>query len=586
MQFQLGLSCISSNFFYFLLLENGTIKSASQTIERSISYFDSALQVYTLQTFPEEWAITNLSLGLTYIINSSFKDDYIKEGIGCINNSLQVFTQQEFPMQWAFAQQYLAMASSQIKQEEKIENWQQSFSYYQNALQIFTIQSFPQQWAFIQILLGNLYSEKLTEKNDNYYWGKTIFCYQSALQVLTPQEFPDQCFFVSANLGNLAFEKGHWKLAIKSYDLAIQAIEILRNETQLEKQRQQHQEIAITMEIYQKIIQSYLNLGQSNKAIEYIERSKARNLVELLATRNLYPKGNISLDIIAELDRLRREIATEQKRLSNKPEQTFLNILLEENRGISQFNEQDDSYLQQLKQELEQLITHHIAPIDPTFSLTQKVNSISFEEIKNLLDEQTAIIQWYITHEQIFAFIITSNCQQPIVKKLPDKDVKKFFKRIFAYLSLYTTKKKWWHRQLTSRLTDFAKILHLEEIIAYIPSTQYQKIILIPHLFLHYLPIHALFLNNGTCLLDHYSVTYNPSCQLLQTIQNRYNSNNLDEQNLGLENNLLFGIQNPSQDLIYTDIEVSAIRKMFQPKDYILVKEQATKTNFKNNHNL
>ncbi len=51
---------------------------------------------------------------------------------------------------------------------------------------------------------------------------------------------------------------------------------------------------------------------------------------------------------------------------------------------------------------------------------------------------------------------------------------------------------------------------------------KYTQITLIPHLYLHLLPIHAFPLTDGKCLLDHFEqVKYAPSCQLLQLIKNR-----------------------------------------------------------------
>ncbi|MDJ0519806.1 MAG: CHAT domain-containing protein [Trichodesmium sp. MO_231.B1] len=111
--------------------------------------------------------------------------------------------------------------------------------------------------------------------------------------------------------------------------------------------------------------------------------------------------------------------------------------------------------------------------------------------------------------------------------------------------------------------------MHLDEIISHIPQ-QCQKIILIPHRFLHLLPIHAFILNDGSYLLDHYEVTYSPSCKLLQLIKNQQRPN--------FEK--LFAIQNPTEDLIYTDLEVETISSYFDSAE-ILAKEKATKTTFK-----
>jgi CHAT domain-containing protein len=89
------------------------------------------------------------------------------------------------------------------------------------------------------------------------------------------------------------------------------------------------------------------------------------------------------------------------------------------------------------------------------------------------------------------------------------------------------------------------------------------QLILIPHLFLHLFPLHALPItsqkskvksqNNedSRCLLDLFrgGVSYAPSCQLLQQLQQRKRP---DFQSL-------FAIQNPTEDLDFTDLEVETI---------------------------
>ena len=102
--------------------------------------------------------------------------------------------------------------------------------------------------------------------------------------------------------------------------------------------------------------------------------------------------------------------------------------------------------------------------------------------------------------------------------------------------------------------------------------------LLIPHRTLHVFPLHALPLVVSNCyLLDKFSqgVRYAPSCQLLQISQKQQRPNFTN----------LFAIQNPSQDLIYTDLEVETIRSFFS-QNQVLVKQAATKTALSKAHNL
>ncbi|MFM6897578.1 MAG: hypothetical protein ACKPKF_09895, partial [Microcystis panniformis] len=259
----------------------------------------------------------------------------------------------------------------------------------------------PEDWARSQNNLGAAYLYRIRrERADNLELA--LAAYNQSLEVYTPTAFPIECLLTGRNLGNTANLIEDWETAIKGYNLAIEAVE----NTQLEALNPQRQQeiLSEAMDVYHGIVQSYLNLNQKDRALEYVERSKTRYLVQLLTDRDIYPKGNIPPTIITELDRLRRAIIGEEQRLAIQ-EQT-------RNRGeILTLDQQrqpilnDYTHLNHLKQELNQLIDREITPIDPTFSLTQKVESIPLSEIQSLIDQDTAILEWYIAGDSIMAFI-------------------------------------------------------------------------------------------------------------------------------------------------------------------------------------
>lgn len=136
----------------------------------------------------------------------------------------------------------------------------------------------------------------------------------------------------------------------------------------------------------------------------------------------------------------------------------------------------------------------------------------------------------------------------------------------------YYEQKDQWRNNLGEKLKELALILHIDEILTLIPK-HCNQLILIPHQFLHLLPLHALPVNQNTAsyssLLDLFphGVSYAPSCQLLQQVQQR--------QRPGFQS--LFAIQNPTGDLNYTDLEVQVIQSYFNTSN-VLKKTAATLT--------
>ncbi|MEM1171140.1 MAG: CHAT domain-containing tetratricopeptide repeat protein [Cyanobacteria bacterium P01_H01_bin.35] len=636
----------------------------AENLEQAIDCFYQSLKIYTKESFPEDWATTQNNLGNAYRQRiKGDKDENMEMAIACLEKSLEVYTKQDFPFKWAEIQNNLGNAYRQRIRGDKAENLEQAIAYFKRVLEVYTQTDLPLQWAETKNHLGNAYQERIKgdkaenleqaiaclEKSLEVYtqqdlplqWAETqnnlaivygnrikgnraenlemaITDFQNSLQIFTPENLPIECLTVSHNLGDLYFQEAKWEFAIEAYKIAIKAVEISCSWAVTEIRRQEIISQVIT--IYYSTVESYINLEQIDQAIEYVELSKNRTLVELITNRDLYPKGDISPTVIQKLDRLRREIVFEEKQLAIK--QNNRELRTESERLQPQLT--DCSKLNQLQQELDELISREITPIDPAFKLTQKVEPITFQEMPNLIDEQTAILEWYITDNQIITFITTHHYNQPQILQFcfvdinslkieresclkedveqevinsrikilsyqtttssqisvnknflfQDKDAfDEFVAPINKYLNLYHFRKQQWIDELPFYLRNFAQILRLDEIISHIPQ-QCQKIILIPHRFLHLLPIHAFILNDGSYLLDHYEVTYSPSCKLLQLIKNQQRPNF----------NKLFAIQNPTNNLSYTDLEVEKISSYFDSAE-ILAKEKATKTAFKTYNN-
>ena len=495
-----------------------------------------------------------------------------------------VFTQSTFPELWATTQNNLGIAYSDRIEGDKAENIEKAILCYQDALTVRTRNQFPQQWAMTQNNLGNAYWERIEgDKAENI--EKAILCYQDALTVRTPTTLPIDCLQTARNLGDLLLEIKRWQEAIKAYDKAIQAVELSRSWAANDNRRQQILENAIL--VYFNIVQACINNEQPEKAIEYAERSKARNLVELLANRNLQPKGNVPEKIINKLEYLRDKIATEQQYLFNKTQDTNTNADENQRKAENQKQEKTRQRLQQLQQvQLDKLIKIEIQRYDPYFSLTQKVKPIKFEEIESLLDKRTAIIEWYIIADKIIAFIITPKPQflffgkrkgSVSVWESQPEDLDALFDWANKYLQDYYNeeenqnqedKNKQWENNLNERLEELAEILHIDELITKIPQNCH-RLILIPHRLLHIFPLHALEVKNKSLLeLFPGGVSYAPSCQLLKLAKNQKRP---DFQSL-------FTIKNPTEDLIFTDLEVDKISSDFQQKQTLSGKE-ATKDN-------
>lgn len=527
----------------------------SDNIEKAISCYQKALQIRTVENFPYEWAITQNNLATAYIERTKGNRlENLERGIVYYQEALKVFTIDTFPYEWAITKKNLAIVYSERTKGDKAENLEIAISYLQEALKVITLKSFPYDWSKIQHNLAKIYSERIKEDKVNNI-EKAAQLYRNSLQIWTSESFPLEYIQTGKNLGDLGFTNTNWKIALEGYSIAIEALETSRTWTFAEIRRSEIMEESIGL--YQNIIQVYINIGQTDKAFEYCDRSKAKTLVEILATRDIYPKGDIPKDIIKELDRLRREIVVENKNLLNQEYRRFNHneyLLIEEKKTLqSQFS--DYSHLNKLIKELEELIVNYILPTDPSFNLTQKLDPIRFDEIKNLIDDKTLILYWYLVNDKLYTFIIDNNVFQPILLEISSDNLRELNILANKYLELALNTNIKIHKQLSLLLNQLSQHLFSSEIISYILSIQRSKLIIIPHGFLHLFPIHAFYIEDRRSLIDFFKegISYLPNCQILKLVKQQNNSS---------WNNFL-GIYNTDIFIGYSGYEIKNISRYF-----------------------
>ncbi|NQE36930.1 CHAT domain-containing protein [Microcoleus asticus] len=565
----------------------------AQNIELAIASYNKALSVYTRDAFPQDWAMTQNNLAAAYYSRiRGEKAENIEVAIASYTAALSVYTRDAFPEKWALTQHNRAVAYRNRIRGEKAQNIELAIASYNKALTIYTPDAFPENWAMTQNNLAEAYYSRIRgEKAENI--ENAIALYHNALTIRTREAFPQGHTETLSNLGNLYRSNQQWQLAYDTYAPAIETVEFLRGEIQSADESKQ--KLAEEWnELYLVMVEVCIKLQRYTEAVEYAERSKARNLVELLANRDIKPKGNIPETVLNELSRLGREIEAEQRQLDIEQINRNSNgsrILGERSLKIDSLTtSRDSTHLTKLRKQLDELIAHEITSIDPDFSLTQKVKPILYKDIQTLIGENTAILEWYIIGDKFLTFIITPQSPTPIIWQSSTADFEALINWENEYQKDYKEIKPQWKQKLASRLQNLAEILHLDEILKNIPKPC-DRLILIPHRFLHLLPLHALPISHESdfesrctdeidssitvslsksesCLLDLFpgGVSYAPSCQLLQQAKQRQRPNFSH----------LFAIANPTKDRYLLELQSANIRHKFKSNDF-LAKDDANK---------
>ncbi|MEG4541412.1 tetratricopeptide repeat protein, partial [Microcoleus sp. Aus8_D2] len=472
-----------------------------ENMELAIAAFEASLEIWTRDAFPEDWAIIQNNLGSAYhdrIIGE--KADNLELAIAAFESSLSIRTRDIFPFEWAKNNNSLGDVYLDRITGEKVDNLEQAIATYKASLEICTREAFPSEWARSQNSLAAGYLYRIRgEKADNLELA--IAAFKASLEINTRDAFPINNAITLYNLGFTYHNNSQLPEAYNTFNSAIETVELMRSEIIIGGEADRQKLAEEWNKLYQSMVEVCLDMENPTAALEYIERSKTRNLVELF----------------------------------------------------------------------------HKAR-----SLPEKLQRITFTEIRTLLAENEAILEWYITYNGFKVFLITRDSPQPDVWQSSSQDLQALEELQHEYLDDIKDEEKYdnWKNQLETRLEKLAQILHIDEIIARLPENC-QKLILVPFRYLHLFPLHALTSSRQKAdktvetgyLLELFpgGVRYTPSCQLLQLSQ---------RENLTAEDSSpskFFAIQNPTEDLDFTDIEVEAIAKSFNPAE-ILSRQNASKT--------
>jgi tetratricopeptide (TPR) repeat protein len=160
------------------------------------------------------------------------------------------------------------------------------------AIIVFTQQAFPTDWARIQNNLGIAYCQRIRgNRADNLELA--IRYYLAALEIRTPEAFPRDYVNTMANLGFVYQFSQQFNSAYDSFAHAIDMLESLRSEivsgSGIAEDKQKLAEE--WNKLYQGMVEVCLVLDNPAKAIEYVERSKAHHLAELIASHHLSSTG-------------------------------------------------------------------------------------------------------------------------------------------------------------------------------------------------------------------------------------------------------------------------------------------------------
>lgn len=351
------------------------------------------------------------------------------------------------------------------------------------------------------------------------------------------------------DLGNLKwialFERG--AVEVKNGDLAkatdlykksVDEIELQRSHINTETSKIGF--VGDKHEVYRQLIAALIALKRVDEAFEYVERSKSRALVDVLASkRDFAVQDRDPENVKVALSQL--EIASQSARIQDRGPLSDPEVGGTRNLAIAR------SRLQTAAPQLAALVT---------------VSAVPKDEIKEHLGSDEALVEYYGQNDDYYVFVLDRQGLQ--VVKLEPKNLERQVRELRAAVQQVGSD-EW--RAKARELYDIVWQPVAEQVAA-------RKIILVPHGILHYLPFAALIARDGSYLADHNAVRFLPSASVL-----RFLRPSLPKGQAPL---LAFGdpdLGDPGYDLRYAEEEAKAVAAIY-PGSQVLLHKEASKSNF------
>ncbi len=308
--------------------------------------------------------------------------------------------------------------------------------------------------------------------------------------------------------------------------------------------------------IYEQMISLCVRMGRLEDTFEYIERSKSRALVDMLSH---------SLDSIGPREASEdehKEVAIHKGNLDILKSQ--LKALYLEG-GSGEFDkERATESKETLVEELAQLEGAYQAAFqelkmkDPAWASLVSVDVISINDVQDILDSRTLLIELYQTGEETIIFAVRKDTAPSLIKIPIDVDAEA--ERLYGLISNLLegkgidTRSHDYIRGIKQPLSHFYE-LFITPLLDLLKDIDH--LVIIPHYFWHYLPFHALYDNAlKEYLIDKCSVSYAPSATAL-SVYMKNNSSSPPKSPSALI------LANPSKDLPFAEGEAERIKNRF-----------------------
>jgi len=311
-------------------------------------------------------------------------------------------------------------------------------------------------------------------------------------------------------LGSLAVAHGYAYEAFDNYDRAIQELERLRGRLMVEFRVGFLEDKSV---IYEDAVELCLETNRPLRGLEYAERAKSRALLDLLAQRL-----DLSVQARAETD---RPLVTELLRLRAERDRLYRRWESDGDSGERGWttSDSDRQRAQQNVLALEKQITalwHRLLIHNADYARDAALWQVRTEPIQPYLPPGCLLIEYFVVHHQLVVFLVTRKSVHCV--RLPGElvQVQQLIQWLWLNLKIVPRSSPSQLVDLENKACELLQRLY-DLVIRPLGDelSKYDRLIIVPHGPLHYLPFHALH-DGQAYLLERHEISYLPNASFLR----------------------------------------------------------------------
>lgn len=193
------------------LVALGKPEIGTELFERAVTGYRAALQIFTLERHPEQWAhaMNDLGVALVALAERETGSKRLEEAVSVYRGALEERTRGRAPLAWAMTQNNLGVALATIgERESSTIRLEEAIIAYRAALGERTRDREALVWAATQNNLANALVRLYKLQGEHKHLDEGIATYRLALEERTRNRVPLQWAHTQRNLGGALIERG------------------------------------------------------------------------------------------------------------------------------------------------------------------------------------------------------------------------------------------------------------------------------------------------------------------------------------------------------------------------------------------